>query len=263
MVRIDRPGGKSMPRRMVATGALIRHNLLLTGREPGPLLSRLIAPVVIMCLLAPLYQGPMDTTGPIDATDAVDNTGRVVAGPLVMFSMVAVTLVGNAFLVERLWHTRDRLLVGAPDTASVLLGKAVPALIVLLLQQVVVVGFGIAVFDLRIPAPTLLVTALLTWAFTLLAVGAAVSTLVASYSALSASIDIGSLVSTALGGVLVPVALLPGWAGVVAPASPGYWALDAITAALRNDPAATFAACGVLLAIGAAAAGLAAWRLRR
>ncbi len=68
---------------------------------------------------------------------------------------------------------------------------------------------------------------------------------------------------TALGGALVPLAVLPGWAQAAAPASPGYWAMSALRAALRGEAAPTLRAAAILLAVAAVTAGLAAWRISR
>lgn len=45
-----------MPRESAARVAvLVRHNVLLMAREPGPVLSRMILPLVFVTLLRPLY----------------------------------------------------------------------------------------------------------------------------------------------------------------------------------------------------------------
>lgn len=54
-----------LPRESLArTGALVRHNLLLMLREPGPLLSRLIMPLAFLTLLRPLYLSAQGRTKP-------------------------------------------------------------------------------------------------------------------------------------------------------------------------------------------------------
>lgn len=56
-------------------------------------------------------------------------------------------------------------------------------------------------------------------------------------------------------GALVPLAAMPQWVRHVAPASPGYWAVTALQAALAGDTGRTLAACAVLTGF-ALAAGL-------
>jgi ABC-2 type transport system permease protein len=67
-----------------------------------------------------------------------------------------------------------------------------------------------------------------------------------------------SPVLSALGGAMVPLTTLPGWAQAIAPASPGYWAMSALRSAVLGLAAGTLRAAGVLLAIAAAMVTLAA-----
>ena len=84
-----------------------------------------------------------------------------------------------------------------------------------------------------------------------------------SQSELNMAYDIGGVVLTALGGALVPLSVLPGWAAAAAPASPGYWAMSALHGALTGQAGATLRAAAVLFGIGVVAAALAAWRIGR
>jgi ABC-2 type transport system permease protein len=68
---------------------------------------------------------------------------------------------------------------------------------------------------------------------------------------------------TTLGGAFVPVSMFPGWLQAVAPASPGYWALSMLQAALRGDVSATLQRAALLLGIGLVAGTFACWRLSR
>ncbi|GAA1419025.1 hypothetical protein [Catellatospora coxensis] len=61
----------------------------------------------------------------------------------------------------------------------------------------------------------------------------------------------------------MPLSLLPGWARTIAPASPGYWALQALGGAATGDTAAVLRGCGVLLLIAPATGLYAAWRMNR
>jgi ABC-2 type transport system permease protein len=67
----------------------------------------------------------------------------------------------------------------------------------------------------------------------------------------------------ALGGALLPVTMMPAIARHVAPASPGYWAIGMLKAAVRGDAAGTLGPAAVLGAIAVAAGTLACLRLRR
>ncbi|WP_248845043.1 ABC transporter permease [Streptomyces griseorubiginosus] len=244
-----------MPPRDSATrlGVLIRHNTLLMLREPGPLLSRMILPLVFMTLLRPLY---------LSAQGHAAGTEQAVVGTLVTFSLLALSISGNAILSERLGRTWDRLRGTPLHPAELLLGKAVPVLTALLAQQLLIVGFGVCVFGLRVPHPFLLLGVLLSWSCTLLGLGALLGVLVRTMGELSAAYDIGGMLLSSVGGALVPLAVLPGWVADVAPASPGYWAAHGLRAALAGDTPTAATACGTLFGTAAVCATLATVRLQ-
>ena len=240
-------------RRLIRIGALVRHNLGLLVREPGPLVSRIVVPLLLMSLMAPLYRAAMPDGG----------TAAAVTGVGVTFSLLALSIVGTSILSERTWHTWDRLRATAAHPAELLAGKAVPAVAVLAVQQAALFTYGSWILGLRIAHPALLATAAGAWILALLGLGAAIGTLAPSHGALSAACDLGSVLTTCLGGALVPLAVLPGWARAVAPVSPGYWAVTAMRAALSGEPGTTLRHGAVLVGLGLAAGALACWRISR
>ena len=75
--------------------------------------------------------------------------------------------------------------------------------------------------------------------------------------------DVGSIAVSALGGALLPVALMPGWARDIAPISPGYWGLRMIQAAVYGQTGQTLRAALICVAIGLVTGAIAAYRLAR
>jgi ABC-2 type transport system permease protein len=236
------------------TAALIRHNLLLMLREPGPLLSRMILPLIFITLLRPLY---------LAAQGQRAGTEQAVTGALVTFSLLALSISGSAVLTERLARTWDRLRATPLHPAELLAGKAIPVLMAMLAQQLLIVTFGAYALGLSVPHPYLLLGVLLSWSCTLLGLGALVGVLVRSMGELSAAYDIGGMLLSSLGGALVPLGVLPGWVKDIAPISPGYWAARGLHAALTGDPHTAATASGALVGIGLTCGVLASLRLRR
>jgi ABC-2 type transport system permease protein len=233
-------------------GALLRLNTALLMREPGPWVSRLVMPLVLITLTRPLFAR---------ALGGAAGTTQAVAGMLVMFSLLGMSVVGGAILAERFWSTADRLRASPARRWELLAGKAMPVLALLLAQQALILGYGRLTFGLHVAAPPLLVGTVTVWATTLLCIGAALGTFARSAGALSAMVDVGSLTLTGLGGAFIPYAMLPGWAQAIAPVSPGYWGMKSLTAALDERVGPTLAGWAVLLAVAAVAAGLAGRRL--
>jgi ABC-2 type transport system permease protein len=237
-----------------ALAVLVRHNLLLMRREPGPLLSRMILPVAFLTLLRPLYLAAW-------RGGAAGNQQAVIA-TLVTFSLLALSISGSAILTERLGRTWDRLRATSLPPLSILAGKAIPAYAVLLAQQAFITGFAMACFGLRVTHPVLLLVVLLTWSCTLLCLGALLGVLVRSVGALSASYDIGGMLLSSMGGALVPLAVLPHWVRSVAPASPGYWVARSMRSAFAGDLHGVLLGSLVLASVAVICGSIASIRLR-
>jgi ABC-2 type transport system permease protein len=236
---------------------LARHDFALVASEPGPVISRVVQPLVLILLMRPLYVAALAKEG-VQA-----GTAQVVTGMLVVFSLLALSLVGTAILTERTWHTWDRVRATPARSAEMLLGKAFPAFTTFALQQSVVICFGVVALGLRVSSPGLVAVAITSWALALLGIGGTLGAVLRSPSELNTAYDVGGVLLSALGGAMVPLASLPRWAQTIAPASPGYWAMSALHSALLGQTAPTLRAAGVLLLIAAATGTLAAWRINR
>lgn len=236
------------------TAALVRHNALLLVREPGPLLSRMVLPLVFIAILRPLY---------VAAQGDRAGTDQAVMGTLVTFSLLAMGTVGASLLTERLWHTWERLRATPARPAELLLGKGLPVMAAMLAQQAVVLTFGVLVLRMPVPDPPLLALALLSWTAALLGMGAALGAMARSFGELSAGYDIGGMLLSSLGGALVPLASMPHWVRAVAPLSPGYWGISALRSALHGAPGQTLRACALLAAFALGFGALAAVRAGR
>lgn len=241
----------------VRLAALSRHNAALMLREPGPVLSRLIMPLVMIVLLRPLYLSALARHG-VQA-----GTVQVVTGMLVMFSLLALSVVGTAILTERTWRTWDRLRATPARSGELLATKALPGFGMLAVQQAEVLLFGVVAFGLRIADPILLAAAVLSWALALLGIGTALGATLRSQSELNMAYDIGGVLLSALGGALVPLSVLPRWAQAAAPVSPGYWAMSALRAAVAGQAGPALRAMAVLVAVAAVTTALGAWRITR
>jgi ABC-2 type transport system permease protein len=246
--------GTSLGARALRVAALTRHNLLLRRRDPANLITYVITPMVLIALFKPVLARLMPDGG----------TAQAVTGMLVLSSTLALQIVGMSLLSERTWRSWEMLRATPATAAELLIGKAVPVLAVLLLQQALVVGYGVAVAGLSVTGPpVLLLLALLVWSMTLLAAGSLLATLVRSHSQLAVLTDIGAILLSTLAGALLPLSLMPSIARHIAPASPGYWAISMLKAAIRGDAAGTLAPAAILGGIAVVAGTLACMRLRR
>jgi len=234
-------------------GALVKHNVVMRLRDPGQMISYLVMPMVLMVFLKPLYVRAVE-----------GGATQVVTGLMVMFSVFAIAIAGSSILVERQWQTWDRLRSSRASATELLLGKTIPIFLIMVMQQAVLLTYGCLVIGLPIP-PSIgyVALAILVWAFALLALGAALATIARSLGELSVVADVGALLVSSLGGALVPVAILPGWAQAAAHVSPGYWALELMQRAIAGDGGGMLLPAAILLALGVAAGAFAVRRLTR
>lgn len=234
-------------------GALVKHNVVMRLRDPGQMISYLVMPMVLMVFLKPLYVRAVE-----------GGATQVVTGLMVMFSVFAIAIAGSSILVERQWQTWDRLRSSRASATELLLGKTIPIFLIMVMQQAVLLAYGCLVIGLPIP-PSIgyVALAILVWAFALLALGAALATIARSLGELSVVADVGALLVSSLGGALVPVAILPGWAQAAAHVSPGYWALELMQRSIAGDGGGMLLPAAILLALGVAAGAFAVRRLTR
>lgn len=245
--------GSSLRTSALRVAALTRHNLLLRRRDPADLVTYMIIPMILMWLTKPLLIRLMPDGG----------TAQDVIGPLVFSSTLSLQIAGMSLLSERTWRTWEMLRASPATPTELLTGKAIPVLAMLLLQQAVVIGYGVAAAGLSIAGPFLLLLALLVWSVTLLAAGSLLATLVRSHSQLAVLASIGAIVLSTLGGALLPLSMMPAIAQHVAHASPGYWAIGMLKAAVRGDTAGTLGPATILAGITVVTGTLACLRLRR
>ena len=221
---------ESLARRRIA--ALMAHEAVLLIRAPGPLIGYTVMPLLLMTVLEPML-----------------GTAHAAAGMAVMFALFALKLVGADVQQERTWHTWDRLRASPAQIGEVLIGKAVPILGVLILHQAIILGFAMLTLGLRPAAPWWTIAlVVLAWSICVLVLGAAAATLVRTPAQLSAAGDIAAILTSTLGGALVPITVLPGWLRALAPLSPGYWAMRCYRGVLDDPASISLAAVAALAA---------------
>ncbi|MER7924690.1 ABC transporter permease [Streptomyces sp. NPDC096057] len=224
------------------TWVMTRHTLVLLIRDPGTPLAYTVMSLVLLSVLHPVYDRL--------ATPGTPGIVQAAPGIAVMFTLLALDVAGQLVLSERTWNTWDRLRSGPASPSTILAGKALPLVALFLAQQAVLFLFATAAFGFPLAAGTWrlpLMAAL--WATCVSACGLALGVHARSQGQLAAALDIGALTITCLSGCLVPLTVLPHWVSTVAPATPGYWALQGFQAAVTANTDAYTHATAVITAI--------------
>jgi ABC-2 type transport system permease protein len=204
--------------------AIARHDLRILRSDPVFLVTMTVMPLIVMAFIKPAFGA---TTVPLaGAGVAANGAEHAVPGVTVMFAFFLVGNVGFGVFREHGWNTWERLRASRATSAEVMAGKVVVPLLTLALQLAVLIGLGGLLFDLNVrgsmPAMIAVAAAL---ALCLVCLGLLLLALARSILQLNAVSNLGTMLFAGLGGAIAPIAVLPGWARAVAPATPSYWAM--------------------------------------
>lgn len=234
---------------MNATQAVVKQSFRLFGRETDVLVVHIFLPLLIIGILDPVF-------GPILALDGypgAPGSAQTAPAMAVLFAFVTVGYLGVMFFREYDWNTYERMVSSPATGLSIFLGKALPAFVLLLTQQVVLFGVSWLFFDLVVPGSLagLLLTSL---ALTLTAIAFGFMLVMVSPSIRHVDLftNLGAMLFAGVGGALVPLSQLPGWVSAIAPYFPSYWATKAFRAVLLDGEGlgATVGPSCILLAFG-------------
>jgi ABC-2 type transport system permease protein len=202
--------------------AVVRNELRILRHDPVPLVLLIAMPIVLMALLSQslghvlLFEGYDDTPGSM----------HTAPGMACLFGFFSIAIVGFAIFREHGWKTWPRLRAAGVSGPSLLAGKLVVPAGMLVLQHVVLFGFGVLALDFKVNGAWLAVV-LLAFAFALmvLSAGLAAAAALQTVQQLNAVTNLGTMLLGGLGGALVPVIELPKWVQPLAPISPVNWAM--------------------------------------
>lgn len=238
------------------TGAIIRHELRLVRRDVQPYLVMIMMPLLLMAFVKPAF-ARFDNAG--------NGSAQAVPGMAVMFSMFLIANVGIAFFREHGWGTWDRLRSMWVPPASIMVGKAVAPLLVLVIQISVLFVAGGLLFDLDVHGSVIgIAVVTLAFALSLVGLGICLVSVCSSVMQLNSLANVLTLLLAGLGGALTPLASLPGWARTLSPATPSYWAMRGYRMVIVDgaSPTAVLPSALVLLGFTVGFCAVVLWRFR-
>ena len=232
------------------TAVIFRHNARLLLGDPGPVAVFVLTPLLVMAILRPTQHVVLVDRG----FPETNGSEQVVPGFTVMFAFFWMMFVGRTFFAEHSWGTWDRLQTTAASGGEIMLGKLLPAFVVILAQLLILFGVGSVLFDLNSQGSLLsLLPVAVPFVITVLAMTLALVGLFRTLAQLEAAANLATMVFASLGGSLTVISALPDWAGAIAPATPGYWAVKASDSVILEGEglSATLGPAGVLLLFAA------------
>jgi ABC-2 type transport system permease protein len=247
--------------RLGVLGVLVAHELRIIRREPVAPLVMVIFPLITMAFLEPAFRPALVATGYPHANGAE----QVVPGEAVMSAFFLVSLVTLGFFSEHAWATWDRLRASGASGIEIIAGKGLPRVAIGVAQLSLLLAAGVLAFGLTIRGdPVALAPVIAAFPICLVALGVCVTALSRTAQQAAAFAYLGMVLFGALGGAFVPFNMLPGWARVLGPATPTYWAMRAMKAVILQGRglAGTVLPTVVLLAMAVLFAAVAAFRFR-
>jgi ABC-2 type transport system permease protein len=235
-------GRKTMQPRSLC---LARHSLKLYLSDPAPLVVFLLMPLGLMAFMSPLSKALLHAQGYMNATGAE----QAVPGMTIMFSFMSMSVVGIQFYREYGWGTWDRLRI-ASGGLSIIVGKTLPGLLLLLCQIVVVFVAGGVLFGLHVTGSFVgLLIVFLAFALCTMSLTMALIAWCRTLDQLQVITNLVALLFSGIGGSFAPVDSLPSWAGTMAVVSPAYWALRGMRGIILDKQGFGFGvqAAGMLL----------------
>jgi ABC-2 type transport system permease protein len=218
-------------------------------------------PVLAMVFLKPAFKLAIVADGYPDA----NGSEQVVPGQAVVNGFFIVSMTSFAFFAEYGWNTWDRLRASAASSAEIIVGKALPRLVMSITGFVVVFAIGVLFLDLDSRGPLLaLLPLVVAIAVCLVMLGVASTAVCRTVQQANAFAMVGLILFGAIGGALVPINVLPDWARTIAPVTPTYWAMRGFRSVILAGDAfgALLLPIGVLLGMSALFAAIALARFR-
>lgn len=242
-------------------GVILGHEVRLIARDPAPVLVLIVFPIVTMSFLEPAFRPALVQAGHAHANGAE----QVVPGQATMSAFFVVSLVTAGFFSEYAWGTWHRLRASAATSFEIVVGKGLPRAAMVVVQFAVIFAVGLAFFDLDIRGDALaLVPLVIAFSVCLTLLGVAITGLCRTAQQAFSCAIVGMVLFGAIGGALVPLSVLPGWARTIAPVTPTYWAMRGFRSVILDGQGlgAVAAPVGVLLGMAALCAAVAFARLR-
>jgi ABC-2 type transport system permease protein len=200
---------------------LFSQNARLLLGDPGPIFVFILTPLLVMAVIKPTQEIVLINRGFPDT----NGSEQVVPGFTIMFAFFWMAFIGRSFFAEHGWGTWERLQATPASRAEIMLGKVLPAFLVILVQIVVLFVLSTILFDLESQGPLLVL--LLPGVALICCVLALTVVLVAfcrTLTQIDALANMLTMVFACVGGSLAAISALPGWVETIAPAVPSYWA---------------------------------------
>jgi ABC-2 type transport system permease protein len=231
---------------------IFKRQMKLSLRNPAWVIIGLTQPILYLAFFGPLFTRVFSTGMPgIQHTNAY---GFFVPGLLVQLGLFGAAFVGFTIIADWRAGVVERMRVTPVSRLAILLGRVLRDVVVLTVQAVVLILAGLA-FGMRAPLGGVVIglafIALL--AVSLASVSYTVGLLTKSEDVLAPMLNMVMVPLMLLSGIMLPMALGPGWLQGIARATPFGYIINAMRGAFTGHYFTTVMAEGACVALGLAA----------
>ncbi|MFD0368997.1 MULTISPECIES: ABC transporter permease [unclassified Streptomyces] len=229
------------------TAVLFGRYARQTLRSPFQIFFGTLMPLLYLFFFGPLLTGlPLGREG--------DSWQVLVPGLLLQLGLFGASFAGFAVIMEKNWGVLERLQVTPVSRLALLLGRVLRDAALFVFQAVLLVLAALTM-GLRAPLGGILIgfgfVALLT--FSLAALSYVLALRLPSPQEFGPAVNTLAMPSMLLSGLMLPMALAPGWLDVLSHFMPFRYLVDAVRDAYVGHYATTTMLYGVLVALGLAA----------
>lgn len=244
-----------------ASWAIMRHEFRVMLSDPSTVVFVILMPLFMVAIMKELFATALRAQG----YDSANGSEFGVPAMAVAFAAFGVGYAGFTFFRDHGWGTWDRLRATPASSVDIMVGKVVPTVMVTVVQLLLLFVLGGPLFGLEVTGSwSGLLLLVLVLALSLSAFGMFVTSVTRTMNQLNAVGSVGGMALALLGGAWVPVETMPGWAQLVAPGIPTYWAMEGFREIILDGggvedallPALVMLGFGVLFTL------LTAWRFR-
>ncbi|MEU1120404.1 MULTISPECIES: ABC transporter permease [unclassified Streptomyces] len=213
-----------------------------TLRSPFQILFGVLMPLLYLLFFGPLLTGlPLGSRG--------DSWQVLVPGLLLQLGLFGASYSGFALIIEKQFGVVERMRVTPVSRLALLLGRVLRDAALFVFQAVLLVLAAVAM-GLRAPLAGILVGFAFVGVLTIVlaSLSYALAMLVSKPHEFGPVVNAVSMPAMLLSGLMLPMALAPGWLDVLSHFMPFRYLVDAVRAAYVGDYAGTAMLYGVLTA---------------
>ncbi len=236
------------------TWLVFSRAMRLSLRNPVWVILGLMQPILYLILFGPLLEPVASAPGfpPGSAWQVF------VPGLLVQLGIFGAAFAGFGLIAEWRAGVVERMRVTPASRGSLLLGRVLRDVVVILVQGALLSVVAVAFFGLEAPVEGLaigvVIVGLLGGAFSALSYGAALK--LKSEDSFAPVVNGLILPVLLLSGILLPMTLAPGWLQTMADVNPLTHIVDGVRALYRGELGSTDAWLGAVLTIGLLVVGV-------